>query len=423
MAVAVSSSYVVQLVNSSIAVYNKSGVLQAGFPKSLSSFFSSNSGDMGDVRAFYDWSAGRFVVLADDFTAGVVHLAASTTSNPLGSWRQYSFNPWGAANCRASGNSCPDFPQLGYDDSTIYIGVNFFPASGGVSDWMLLLPKSKIYSGSGFGYNYWFNLNWGGVNVDTVHPAVLLTAAEHPIAGVAVNTFNINFGIYSGGCQNGLLVWAFSNNLTSSPTITAAFTGTANNYCMPPSANQPGWANSIDTGDVRISGTPIYHAGMIAASFNTNAGDAHSHSLWFQARPFLSYNGSNWQMAAVQLLAEDCFYCGGQGTNGSSFYGALSFNDGGDLSMIYNYSDDNTYPESAYTGRHAMNYLANYMEGAGFVMCGGSGLYGQGRWGDYEANVADLSSNLTNYSWFSGMNDSGGNWGTCIGKLSFPRYD
>jgi hypothetical protein len=118
MAVAVSPTYVVQLVNSSIAVYNKSGVIQAGFPKSLSAFFGNNTGDIGDVRAFYDWNKGRFVVLADDFTAGVIHLAASATGSPLGTWHQYTFAPWGAANCRTSGTACPDFPQLGYDDTT-----------------------------------------------------------------------------------------------------------------------------------------------------------------------------------------------------------------------------------------------------------------------------------------------------------------
>jgi len=193
MAVAVSPSYVVQLVNESIAVYNKSGVIQAGFPKSLSAFFGNNTGDIGDVRAFYDWNKSRFVVLADDFTAGVIHLAASATNNPLGAWHQYTFAPWGAANCRSATAACPDFPQLGYDDTTIYLGINFFNASGAVSDWVLLLPKAKIYAGAGFGYNFWFNLSWGGVLVDTVHPSVPLAGSEHPRAGLAVNSFNINF--------------------------------------------------------------------------------------------------------------------------------------------------------------------------------------------------------------------------------------
>ena len=424
MALAVSPGYVVQLVNSSIAVYNKSGVLQTGWPKALSTFFPGTSGDLGDVRAFYDWNGGRFVVVADDFTAGVIHLASSVTNSPLGSWNQYSVNPWGAANCRVGNSSCPDFPQLGYDDTTIYIGVNFFPSSGGVSDWMLLLPKQKIYSGLSFSYNFWFNLSWGGVNVDTVHPSALLNIQEHPRAGIAVNSFNINFG--GGQCRgcNGLVFWAFSNNLVATgspgPEFSAVLVNTANNYSLPPNANEPGCANCIDTGDVRISGTPFYHGGMITGSFNTN-GASHSRSLWFQARVFLNDNDSRCtgsfvnkcpQITGAQLLNEDCFFCGGQGANGSSYYGALAPDIGGDLSMIYNYSDDNTNPETAYTFRRATQAV-NTMHDAGFVMCGGSSQYLQGRWGDYRSkcwrHFCLLGYRL--FTMFSGMNSIAGAMG------------
>jgi len=437
MAVAVSPQYVVQLVNESIAVYNKSGVIQSGFPKSLSSFFSSNTGDIGDVRAFYDWNKGHFVVLADDFTAGVIHIASSVTANPLGTWRQYTFAPWGAADCRTFGTACPDFPQLGYDDTTIYVGINFFNTSGAVSDWMLLLPKTKIYAGSSFSYNFWFNLSWGGVLVDTVHPSVPAVAFEHPRAGIAVNSFNINFG--GGQCSasacNGLVFWGFSNNLVASgspgPELSAVGVSTANNYSLPASANEPSCVGCIDTGDVRISGTPTLHAGMITASLNTNGSDRHSHALWFQARVFLNDNDARCtgtflntcpQITGAQLLNEDCFFCGGQGAAGSSYYGALAPDAAGDLTMIYNYSDNNTNAETAYTARRATQ-AQNTMHDAGFVMCGGAST-ARGRWGDYEANVTDNAVGTQHYTWFSGMNaTSGGAWGTCIGRDGFTAIN
>jgi len=428
MAVAVSANYVVQLVNSSIAVYNKSGVIQPGFPKPLSTFFSNNTGDIGDVRAFYDWSYQRFVVLADDFTAGVIHVAASATSNPLGAWYQYTFAPWGAADCRTN-TPCPDFPQLGYDTSTIYIGVNFFAnATTFSSDWMLLLPKAKIYAGAPFGYNFWFNLSWNGVRVDTVHPSVPVAVADDPRAGLAVSSFNINSG--GGQCLhgcNGLVFWAFSNNLPATgspgPELSAVGVATAHNYSLPASANEPGCAGCIDTGDVRISGTPTYHSGVITASLNTNGSDAHSHALWFQARVFLNDNDARCtgaflndcpRITRAQLLNEDCFFCGGQGAAGSSFYGALAPTVGGDVTMVYNYSDNNTNVESAYTARRATQ-AQNTMHDPGFILCGGSST-AVGRWGDYEANVIDLSSTPQS-TWFSGMNAlGGGTWGTCIGN-------
>ena len=218
MALAVGKTYVVQMVNSAVAVYDKNGVLQAGFPKSLGSFFSGSTGDVGDPRAFYDWNKGRFVVTADDFSGGRVWLAASDTSDPRGSWHVYSFNVWDAnANCRVAGHSCADFPTLGFDDrgadATIYLAINFFPTAGGYTTYVLLLPKANIYAGSGFGFNFWFNLTFGGRLQDTIQPMNLLTGNEHPRAGFAINSHDNFFnGQCSSAACSGLVVWAFSNN-------------------------------------------------------------------------------------------------------------------------------------------------------------------------------------------------------------------
>jgi hypothetical protein len=149
MALAVSQKWVVQAVNSSIAIYDKNGTVQAGFPKALASFIPGSSGDLGDPRAFYDWSANRFVVVVDDFTNGVMYVAASRTSDPRGAWWIYGLAPWGTANCRATNAICPDFPQVGFDDQTIYVGVNLFLPNGGFTDEVLVLPKAKIYAGAG----------------------------------------------------------------------------------------------------------------------------------------------------------------------------------------------------------------------------------------------------------------------------------
>jgi hypothetical protein len=435
MAIAVSASHVVQVVNSSVAVYNKAGTLQSGFPKSLKNLFPGSTGDVGDPRAFYDWSSNRFVIVADDFSGGVMWLAASATDNPTGLWNIYSFGPWGSANCRQAGSSCADFPTLGYDDTTIYLGVTFFRSTGGLSDYILLLPKANIYAGSGFGYNFWFNLTWGGTAVDTVQPVTLLGPSEHPRAGFAINSFNINFGngqcSGSSGC-NGLVIWAFSNNLQATgspgPEFSAVLVPTANTYHLPAQASEPGCANCIDTDDVRISGTPVYHAGVISASLNTNGRDNHSHVLWFQVHPTLNDNDPRCsgafgnacpQIIGAQLINEDCYFCGGQGAGGSTYYGTLIPDEGGNLTMVFNYSDNNINPESAYTSRR-VTQTANTMHDAGIVLCGGVTGYHQGRWGDYTAAVGDLSSPSQGYMWFSAMHViAQGNWGTCIGRNGF----
>lgn len=441
MALAVSSRWVVQVVNSSIAVYDKAGVVQAGFPKALggaSGFFSSASTDIGDPRAFYDQSRNRFVVVADDFTRGRMWLAASTSADPRGTWNVYSFAPWGTASCRDSTKSCPDFPMIGFDDQTIYLSLNFFPSTGGVSNWVLLLPKANIYAGAGFSYNFWLNLTWGGVRIDTLQPVSLLTPGEHPRAGFAVASFNINFG--GGQCSslagcNGMMVWAFSNNLVQAgspgPELTAVAIPTATTYHFPANANQPGFPFSVETNDVRISGSPVFHAGLLSASLNTNGPDGHPHTLWFQIRPFLNNNNDAKctgaflnkcpQITGAQFVNEDCYFCGGQGAAGGTYYGTLAPDNGGDLTMVFNYSDNDFYPGTAYVSRRATQ-AQNTMHDAGIFMCTGGSANLSGRWGDYTAAVGDISIATTNTFWFSGMHAASspaGTWRTCIGKNGF----
>src|ERR1035438_5254902 len=77
MSLAVGPTYVLQMVNNYIAVYNKNGTLQSGFPKSADTFFGLPSGTYTtDPRAFYDWDSGRYFVL---------DLTETNNGNPNGS--------------------------------------------------------------------------------------------------------------------------------------------------------------------------------------------------------------------------------------------------------------------------------------------------------------------------------------------------
>jgi hypothetical protein len=439
MALAISNSWVVQVVNSRIGVYNKSGVLQSGFPKALGGaggFFPSATTDIGDPRAFYDRMSNHFVVVADDFTGGKMWLAASVSNDPRGAWNIYSFNPWGAANCRNATMSCPDFPMIGFDDSTIYLSLNFFPSTGGVSDWVLLLPKKTIYAGGGFGFNIWNNLSFGGVLIDSLQPVSLLMAAEHPRAGFAVGTFNVNFG--GGQCSgasgcSGVMIWAFSNNLQAAgspgPEFSAVNLATATTYRFPANANQKGLPNSVDTGDVRISGSPWYHNGHITASANTNGSDGRAHHVWWEIRVFLNDNDARCtgaflndcaQITGAEMVNEDCYFCGGGfNTNGSSYYASLAPDSAGNLTMVINLSDDNTYPSTAYVSRR-VTYGKNLMHDAGIYMCSGASANTSGRMGDYTAAAGDVTKGNANLMWFSGMSmGSGGLWASCFGNNGF----
>src|SRR5215469_1583609 len=174
MALAVGTNFVLQVVNTQIAVYDKAGNLQAGFPKSADTFFSLASGTYTtDPRAFYDWANHRFVVVmltesnpfnpSGSANVGGLLLAASETQDPRGVWRVYNpvFNIGNAGEC-------PDFPTLGHDSTNwetgatkggIYVGINQFggsgicQGSGFIGNYFFMIANDGIYNGGG--YSWW----------------------------------------------------------------------------------------------------------------------------------------------------------------------------------------------------------------------------------------------------------------------------
>ena len=429
MGLAASNNYVVQAVNATIAVYDKTGVLQTGFPKSLNTFFGlPSSAFTFDPRALYDWVNTRFIVIADENNSstgqGYIHIAVSATINPKGAWHTYTL-PVGAAG------DFPDFPTLGQDRSAIYIGFTNFLGAGGISNYVLYLPKTPMYAGAGFSYYYSFNFNVGGTNVDSIQPANVMAKGDNPRAEFMVNSFNINFGggQCSSGC-NGLVVWAVSNPLVASgspgPQVSGVVIGTSNNYSLPPNANELGSAGAIDTGDTRISGETTYLAGSVFASINTAATGPGATVIWYKINPVLNDGNAGCtgaflyhcaQITGATIAEEECYYCGGRGNAGSSFYGVLQPDTEGNTTLVYAYSDSSSYPGVAYTSKRV---TARVLHDNGLYLQSGQGQYNQGRWGDYSGVAPDLTNPTSISMWFSMMySTSAGNWATAIGRNRF----
>ncbi|HKV80942.1 MAG TPA: hypothetical protein VJP02_22520 [Candidatus Sulfotelmatobacter sp.] len=63
------------------------------------------------------------------------------------------------------------------------------------------------------------------------------------------------------------------------------------------------------------------------------------------------------------------------------------------------------------------------MHDNGLVLCGGAST-ATGRWGDHEANVADVPGSNQNFTWFFGQNTIGGGaWGTCVGRVGYTKLN
>ena len=145
MALAVGENFVVQFINTFIAVYDKNGNLQAGFPKDADTFFGLPSGTYTtDPRGFYDWANHRFVFVMltesspnSGTNTGKLMVAASQTYDPRGGWWVYN------SLITFPAGQCPDYPTLGHDSNNwgtgatlggFYIGINEFGGSGHCKD-------------------------------------------------------------------------------------------------------------------------------------------------------------------------------------------------------------------------------------------------------------------------------------------------
>ncbi|RME32287.1 MAG: hypothetical protein D6794_12885, partial [Deltaproteobacteria bacterium] len=130
---AVGTTHVCHVANAAIECHTKSGTLVSGYPKALSTFFSSLSPENAsfDPRIIWDPFENRFVVLTlikvDGSQISRLLLAVSATSDPGGSWYFQAINTKktsGADVCWF------DYPAVAVDEEAIYITGNYFAFSG-----------------------------------------------------------------------------------------------------------------------------------------------------------------------------------------------------------------------------------------------------------------------------------------------------
>ena len=142
--VAAGPNHLVEMVNSSGSVWDKSGTLLKLFD--LNAFFAVPTGySFSDPRILYDRDSQRWfasgVAFVPPTLASVVTIAVSTTSDPTGTWVQYS-----AAN---SSNLTHDQPKIGVSSDKVVLSWNDFLFGlffQGQSTWVL--QKSQMVAGT-----------------------------------------------------------------------------------------------------------------------------------------------------------------------------------------------------------------------------------------------------------------------------------
>jgi hypothetical protein len=437
MGLAVSSIYIVQVVNECIQVFNKAGAALIA-SKDLCGIFGLpvGAGQIGcfDPRALYDAQANKFLVTASYYDIfGNGWILTATAGNPTLAWHHHMIN---------FGPALADYPTLGQtaylnnaNNSVFTICTNLFGNNGSFTDECIFPSKKGVYGTLGpFPAFSGFALCGGSgcIAQNSMQPVDSYELSDNPRAQIAVNTLNDNGGTglcgAAGAGESGLVLWAFSGLTAGQPKANGWFTGCGSTsvYSFPGSADNAGFCSAcIETLDNRISAKTFYSQGKIIPSIDDWNG-ATSAVLGWQVAPYLDVNGMGCTggvlcpaFSAVAIEKEWCYDCGG-GNAVEAYFGAQAPDPENDWTMYATFSSRgdffNVSPSMFYDTTRVTN-VGTFID-SGFYSCVVNNPYNNFRWGDYAAAAPDdpgSSPKNIAATWGSGMYLNGsGTWGTCI---------
>ncbi|HEV2860923.1 MAG TPA: hypothetical protein VGX48_07960, partial [Pyrinomonadaceae bacterium] len=368
---AVGPTHLVNVVNSSIEIYTKTGVRT--LRQSLKNFFASAPSppqtNTFDPKVIYDQYANRFIVLTMERieAAGAtpnqsrVYLAVSDDSNPNGTWFMNTLVTEEVINTR---ETWADFPGLATDSEAVYFTTNQFGHNNqtqttfqGQRLW--IIAKAPWYAG-GAPVNTRYNPTALANAQPGTEGAVATTMQPTHMYGDTpggLGTFLLAYGGLSDGVNNYVQVIRVDNPLAPTPTFTVRFSivGTraaddATNLALPP-APQKGTNRTIATNDRRFSQNGVYRNGLIhcAAPYRPPTGpDANQATAHY-----FIINPVTIDTAASDPPPQDQGNIGGEsiGAGTHTFFPAVAVDALGDLAVGFAASGPTIYPGSYYTGR------------------------------------------------------------------------
>jgi len=423
VAVAASSRWIVEGVNTSFALYGHSGNLQSGWPKTAQALLGipnpgscdSNGPFLTNPRAMYDPVDQRFWISIVQVEGAfginacpeqsVLWVGVSQTNNPGGTWNVYAFD------LRFGTSNAADFPEIGLDGLALYFGANMFGAKTGAFqyDEIFAAGKAAMEAGQPVTPLGLKKISAGGTLLDTIAP--VLVEGVSPAAGLLVASFNINSG--GGNCLSGckgIEVFAMANQLVA-PSLSHVKVASLN-YSLPPLADEPGCPACIDTSDTRISATPVYSGGLISFALNTavtNASTTTAGIEWGQIQPTLA--GQTITAAAMRQNAILSF-----SPDQSAVYGALMPDAANNLIMVFDTMSSTIKPSVDYVARLSTDPPSTFE--APLVLKTGVTPTFNTSWGEYGAT--SYEGPLTNKIWMAAeYGADNGDWATVMALTHF----
>ncbi|HEV3032734.1 MAG TPA: hypothetical protein VG319_13890, partial [Polyangia bacterium] len=412
---AVGPNHIVQIVNSAIAVFDKTGKALIG-PSPTNNLFNGFGGgceanDDGDGVVEYDGIANRFVIsqFSVATTPFLQCVAVSSTGDPTGTWYRYSFPQ----------PNFPDYPKMGIWPDAYYETFNMYNASGttflGVT--ACAYDRSKMLGGQSATQvcinppeTYAFAQGQIIPSVFGMLPASVDGAMAPPV-GAPNYLLNLNMQV-----TNTLELWRFHVDWTTptSSTFSGPVNVTVSNFgygcnggtCI----SQSGTTQKLDSLGSRLMHRLAYrnfggHESLVV-NHSVTAGPSVG-VRWYELRN----PGGTPSVTQQSTFAPDATF---------RWMGSAAMDHNGDIALAYSVSSGSLHPGIRYTGRLATDPLGTMQTEATIITGAGSQNGMLNRWGDYSSLVLDPKDDCTFWYTNEYIPASGSfNWHTRISSFKF----
>jgi hypothetical protein len=415
---AVGPSYYIQMVNSSFAIYDKSGHLLAG-PAAISSLWKGFAGpcetsNAGDPIVRYDHVADRWLVSQFQLEQFMQCIAVSRGPDPTTSgWYLYAF-PTVDAN---GNNISADYPKIGVWPDGYYMSTQRGFPSGGLDVWVF--ERDKMLAGQP-ARQIQFSLQ---------APSIILQPSDltgNPPPAGTPNFFLRQVEGHRFGGQDRLEMYALTTTWTTpessilkkltdipvAPFNSVLCEDSLGGPCVP----QPGTDVKLDT----LSVWPMFPAQyrnfgdheVLLLNHTVNVdGQGRAGIRWYELR---RSPGGSWLTYQQGTHSPDSV---------NRWMGSLAMDRAGNIALAYSVSSQQTNPGIRVAVRHANDPLGVFGSEVTIVDGGGAQTHPAARWGDYASVNVDPSHPCA--FWFTGLyykTTSQANWSTRIAEVHPPGF-
>ncbi|MBP7688632.1 MAG: carboxypeptidase regulatory-like domain-containing protein, partial [Thermoflexales bacterium] len=426
----VGPNHYVQMVNVSMAVYDKSGNLLYGpfFPSALWPTGDVCAGaDDGDPIVVYDQMSDRWLISQfklPNYPSGPFYecIAISKTGTPTNvpaDWYPYTF--------QVHATKMDDYPKISVWPDGYYMTVNQFEGGGWAGAGVFAFDRAKMLTGQAATFQY-FDLFAASSNYGGMLPADL-DGSTLPPAGSPAYFFEVDDSSWIAP-SDAIRMWKFHVDWTTPANSTFGLASQPN--FVLPTAN-------FDLLPCTVSGART----CIPQQSSAQKLDAIADRMMFRAtyRNFGSHEtvllnhtvladgadraGVRWyelrDLSTTPTIYQQGTYAPADGHY--RWMGSLAMDHVGNIALGYSVSSSTLDPSIRYAGRLSTDPLGTLPQAEASIITGSGAQTGTGaRWGDYSAMTVDPVDDCTFWYTTEYIQTTGtAPWQTRVASFKFPN--